>query len=385
MAAIDPRGAVFNRATGSVGTRVRQKSARFVAAIAPWPFALAFALSIPGAVHAQGATTTGVGSQFELTFWQSVESGDDPALYEAYLAQYPNGTFATLARVKLAKLRRSAAATAPAPIPVQAPAQSPALAPEPAPAKTQLAAATLPPPASAPAPAPLPAARDGADTAPYVTPAPPAEPAGENADSAALRRLLGALGDSQRTGAPPPAPIVDTGQAAPSAAPGAAAPRLVEVAPPVASGPPIAVPDAAGLSASTTPLADPHPIAVGPLPSGFALPARPQLAPIPPLAFPASFCSAEARNTFHDGPYITSIEAAKRNNDAAIAYLRQLQDLYDSNQLSGDINPVNAVAAEARAYGPVAAAAFTAQSTLVNAFGTLMAVPIIACEAPRQP
>ncbi|OYU34546.1 hypothetical protein [Novosphingobium sp. PASSN1] len=382
---------------------------------------------------AQGAAATGVGSQFELTFWQSVESGDDAALYEAYLAQYPDGTFAALARVKLAKLRQAMPAPGPAqiaPPPAVAPAMAPvpppalpqppvitaaappkpAVAPQtPAPATRQLAAAkAVPPPA--PLPAPLPASReriaprDASESAPYVTPAPPVEPAGENADSAALRRLLGALGDSQRTGAPPPAPIVDVAETAPAdgaqvaapapsavpaAAPGAAAPRLVEVARPAAPsaalGPPLAVPDAAALSASTVAAADPHPIAVGPLPSSFVMPSRPRLAQIPPLAFPVSFCSAEARNAFHDSTYITAVDAAKRNNDTAIAYLRQLQDLYDSNQLSGDINPVNAVAAEARAYGPVAAAAFNAQSVLVNAFSALMAVPIVACETPRQP
>lgn len=423
---------MVNRGIVSADARVRHKSARWLVAIAALPLVLA----LPASVLAQGAATTGVGSQFELTFWQSVESGDDAALYEAYLAQYPDGTFSALARVKLAKLRQSAPAAGPAQSPALAPAPTPAPAPLPAPVITAAATPkpTLAPPAPAPAPAPatrqlaaakaqpmpaplppalpapLPASReriaprDAAESAPYVTPAPPVEPAGENADSAALRRLLGALGDSQRTGAPPPAPIVDVAETAPAdgaqfaapaptsvpvAAPGAAAPRLVEVArpaaPPAALGTPLAVPDAAALSASTAPVADPHPIAVGPLPSSFVMPPRPRLAQIPPLAFPVSFCSAEARNAFHDSAYITAVEAAKRNNDTAIAYLRQLQELYDSNQLSGDINPVNAVAAEARAYGPVAAAAFNAQSVLVNAFSALMAVPIVTCEAPRQP
>jgi hypothetical protein len=115
------------------------------------------------------------------------------------------------------------------------------------------------------------------------------------------------------------------------------------------------------------------------------LPPRPQLAAIPPLIFPPSFCSPEARNAFHDGPYVTAVEVAKRNNDATIAYMRQLQDLYDTNQLRGDPNSVNAVAAESQSYSPVAAAAFTAQSIPVSAFSTLMAVPIRACEARKQP
>ncbi len=451
------------KASDTAVMRVRQGATRFTAAFG----VLAFLLAHPPAAQGQAGTGTGAGSQFELTFWQSVESGEDQALYEAYLAQYPNGTFATVARVKLLKLRQSAPPTAapvmaPAPAPI-APASvpappNPALAPAPAittaaapqpaitqqpkvavqapppaapppqpPARKQLAAtktvlpATVQPAAvqaiPAPAPvlapvlAPVPASRerltprDSSEPAPYVTPAPPVEPAGESADSAALRRLLGALGDSQRTGAPPPAPIVEVDDApapegtalamppAAAAAPGAAQPRLIDAARPaaqvsgvpVAVGPPVAVPDAAALSAMRAPVSSASSIAIGPLPASFALPPRPQLAPIPPLAFPASFCSAEARNAFHDGTYIVAVEAAKRNNDSAIAYMRQLQDIYDTNQLSGDINPMNAIASESRAYGPVAAAAFAAQSTLVSAFGTLMAVPIVPCGAPKQP
>lgn len=432
-------------ASGSVRARVRHGSARFAASLA------LFALPFASPALAQGIAATGVGSQFELTYWQSVESGNDPALYEAYLAQYPNGTFAPVARVKLAKLRQ-VAAPAPAlpvpaspvpasPAPAAAPAQivpatviaaPPAAAPAPAPAPAApppmakpaapqpalVAAAPTPatPPAAAPArkqvltakaarSAPLPVLqadavpKGDAESAPYVTTL-PTEPEPESSDSDALRRLLGALGDSQRVGAPAPAPIVETADVvpppaaapaaaaaaplalppAPQAAPAAVPPRLVEV-----SGPTVSVPDAARLSLTSTPATDPHPIAVGPLPPGFSLPPRPQLAAIPPLVFPASFCSAEARNAFHDGPYVTAVEVAKRNNDATIAYMRQLQDLYDTNQLAGDINPLNAVAAESQSYSPVAAAAFAAQSALVGAFSTLMAVPIRACEAPKQP
>lgn len=392
------------------------------------------ALALAGPLCAQGPGTTGVGSQFELTYWQSVESGNDPALYEAYLAQYPNGTFAAVARVKLAKLRQL---TAPAPAPLPAPLPAPVAvpAPEPPPVVTQVVAATPPAPApaavpappavtarasppalaapasahsqkqlastraarSAPVSTPLTAPKTTADSAPYVTAAEPAEV--ERSDSDALRRLLGALGDSQRVGVPAPAPIVETGDVVspPEAAPvGPAAPLALPPAPlatpsaspprlPEATGQVVTVPDAIRLSQTSTPATDPHPIAVGPLPPGFMLPPRPQLAAIPPLAFPASFCSAEARNAFHDGTYVAAVELAKRNNDATIAYMRQLQDLYDSNQLTGDSNSVNAVAAESQSYSPVAAAAFAAQSTLVSAFSTLMSVPIRACEAPKQP
>lgn len=436
----------------------------------PLPFvAVCAALTLLAAAPAlaQGVAATGVGSQFELTFWQSVESGSDPALYEAYLAQYPNGTFATVARVKLAKLRQISVPATPAPLPaptqqpVQPTPQTPAqivttavvtpitppapMPPAPTPAApstaAQLAAST---PAATPATkpaatppikqqlatratrsAPLPAPKVDSvpkpdpDSAPYVTTL-PQEPEPESSDSDALRRLLGALGDSQRLGAVTPAPIVEaaevvpagvvtpaqstapltpstpaepqaslalpqTPMATPMTTPSASPPRLVETGRVETGGRAVAVPDAVQLSLTSTPATDPHPIAVGLLPPDFKLPPRPQLAAIPPLIFPPSFCSAEARNAFHDGPYVTAVEVAKRNNDATIAYMRQLQDLYDTNQLRGDTNPVNAVAAESQSYSPVAAAAFTAQSILVSAFSTLMAVPIRACEAPKQP
>ncbi len=38
----------------------------------------------------------------EISFWQSVEAGGTPAEYQAYLEQYPDGSFAALARTRLA-------------------------------------------------------------------------------------------------------------------------------------------------------------------------------------------------------------------------------------------------------------------------------------------
>ncbi len=50
----------------------------------------------------------------EVVFWESIKDSKDPGEYEAYLQQYPNGSFAPLAK---AKLSRMAAATQPAPAP----------------------------------------------------------------------------------------------------------------------------------------------------------------------------------------------------------------------------------------------------------------------------
>ena len=47
----------------------------------------------------------------EQMFWQSVKDSTDPADFEAYLAQYPNGTFVTLARNRLRKLKETQTAT----------------------------------------------------------------------------------------------------------------------------------------------------------------------------------------------------------------------------------------------------------------------------------
>jgi adenylate cyclase len=40
----------------------------------------------------------------ELTFWDSVKDSDNPAMYSAYLEKYPDGSFATLAKVRIDEL-----------------------------------------------------------------------------------------------------------------------------------------------------------------------------------------------------------------------------------------------------------------------------------------
>ena len=54
--------------------------------------------------------------QAEVVFWQSIQNSANPAMFEAYLSQYPNGPFAALARVKIEELKTSqVAALAPQP------------------------------------------------------------------------------------------------------------------------------------------------------------------------------------------------------------------------------------------------------------------------------
>ncbi|MEZ5878184.1 MAG: hypothetical protein R3D43_10780 [Tepidamorphaceae bacterium] len=51
--------------------------------------------------------------QVETAFWQSVMASDDPELYRAYLRQYPDGPFSTIARAQLERM----SAQSPAPQP----------------------------------------------------------------------------------------------------------------------------------------------------------------------------------------------------------------------------------------------------------------------------
>lgn len=42
----------------------------------------------------------------ELAYWETIKSSDDPTFFEAYLQQFPDGTFARLAKLKIASLNR---------------------------------------------------------------------------------------------------------------------------------------------------------------------------------------------------------------------------------------------------------------------------------------
>lgn len=55
-------------------------------------------------------------SSLEITYWNSIKDADDKGYFEAYLEQYPTGTFARLARLKIAELDRVSASPTPAPV-----------------------------------------------------------------------------------------------------------------------------------------------------------------------------------------------------------------------------------------------------------------------------
>lgn len=286
----------------------------------------ALSLSLANPIQAQ--TNNGPGTQFELAFWQSVAGSDDPALYEAYLEQYPTGTFSGLARAKLASLRRGATPGVPqdpAPSTFQGPSQpTPAslkatILPQPLQPKVLGTAAQNPVSEPSQTPIPTPATLLPASPRSPVQPSPRA--AASQSDDAAL---LEALAKSQELGG-------------------------------------------STLSVSAA--------------QGFSIPVRPVLQQVPEMSLPASFCSAEQRNSFHENSYKPVMEIARVNNELAVAHMQRLQQIYDSLQLARDPNPMNAIADEAIAYQrDVARPVYKQQLEMVDRFAALMAVPIASCE-----
>jgi hypothetical protein len=121
----------------------------------------ASAAAAPAATAAQPST--------EVLFWETIKASTDPADFRAYLEQFPNGSFAALARNRVAALTTEKPAARSAAPPQLAAAAPPAVAPVPPPAKPVLAA----PPPAAPAP---PAAKPVVAAAPlsgaFVAPKP---------------------------------------------------------------------------------------------------------------------------------------------------------------------------------------------------------------------
>ncbi|MBA4335409.1 MAG: hypothetical protein C0420_11050 [Methylobacterium sp.] len=81
---------------------------------------------------------------YELAFWESIRSSENPAEYRAYLNAYPDGRFAALARTREQQFaaRQNAAATPPAPTPQPAPPTASVREPPRAPAPPPAAATT---------------------------------------------------------------------------------------------------------------------------------------------------------------------------------------------------------------------------------------------------
>ncbi|MFT8243676.1 caspase family protein [Roseomonas sp. BN140053] len=176
--------AIYDQATGEL----------FLAPAAPEPGPAAAASAPGGTADASG---------FELVFWQSIQNTSRPAELEAYLARWPNGVFAPLARSRLAAAASPAgplpgtplpAGTGPATPPTAGP--SPAVPPATAPGWTT--APALPPTAPPPVaqnPATQPAPEAAASPSPPVAAGAASGPAIPDADAVlAAQRALERLG-----------------------------------------------------------------------------------------------------------------------------------------------------------------------------------------------
>ena len=71
-----------------------------------WSMDFDFAAAPPAAAPAQQPPPTATTEQ-ENMFWQSIVDSTNPAMFEAYLAQFPSGVFRALAEARLAELRAS--------------------------------------------------------------------------------------------------------------------------------------------------------------------------------------------------------------------------------------------------------------------------------------
>ncbi len=59
------------------------------------------------------AASTETNAAIDLAYWQSIHNSNDPVMFDAYLQQFPNGSFTVLARLKRGALRAAAPTAAP--------------------------------------------------------------------------------------------------------------------------------------------------------------------------------------------------------------------------------------------------------------------------------
>ena len=70
----------------------------FAEGLAAAPAAVAGSIAVPGPARPAAAVASEMA--FELAFWDAIKDSRNPADYRAYLEQYPNGRFGTLARLR---------------------------------------------------------------------------------------------------------------------------------------------------------------------------------------------------------------------------------------------------------------------------------------------
>ena len=72
-----------------------------------WPL-LVLCVGLGPALEAQQPAVPSDAADLEGLFWQSIMNRNNPAEFEAYLEQFPDGVFRTLAQARLAELRTPA-------------------------------------------------------------------------------------------------------------------------------------------------------------------------------------------------------------------------------------------------------------------------------------
>ncbi len=76
----------------------------YLKARAPEPPPTAAVASVPTLAAPPRRYDAGKNTEFEALFWRSIERSEDPREFEAFIARFPSGTFAPLARIRLDRL-----------------------------------------------------------------------------------------------------------------------------------------------------------------------------------------------------------------------------------------------------------------------------------------
>src|SRR6516165_5123210 len=107
---------------------------------------LLLASLLPGGAAERAAAVSDSQTEIDVAFWKSVENTKDRSELEAYLNRFPNGIFAELARLRLARMHPPSIEILPGPEPAPGPA------PQPPVQRPPVATTPSPPPQPQPAP-----------------------------------------------------------------------------------------------------------------------------------------------------------------------------------------------------------------------------------------
>jgi len=231
-----------------------------------------------------------------------------------------------------------------------------------------------------------------AEDPPLPEPPPPKEVAMADTHQTRTPTIVPDLGDllpRNPAGSARDAPATPPSAAAPTTAPAPSteAPAPAQASPPGQAAAPASPPAAEGSATGVQALLSTIPRASQPRPGAYSiaalgfgtLPPRPVLSPPPPIDIPASFCSLEARNRFHDEVYVPARTIAYGNNESAIQYLKDLDRL--DREYEGQVNAFYVIVVkESQDYKAVADQQFTTSEKYRNMFKTIMDTPVTPCK-----